>query len=1343
MGPLQEDRGPSPEQKAPLFNRPGLPRLSYRRTLYSDLYSRMVSRLSSQEISDDGATGTRPLRALSAARPDDPALAILDAWAVTGDVLTFYQERLANEGFLRTARERLSVLNLSRSIGYELNPGLAATTHLAFYVDDAKGAPGVAKIPAGTRIQSIPGQDELPQIFETMEPLEARSEWNELRLDRQTIHITEPVELGQTSIKVKGIAASIFPGDAILLVGEERGKQERSEVWEFRIVKTATVFADRDYTVLTWERGLGHSENEKTILPPAYPRLFIFRQRDTKHLFGHSAPPWNELSEVTQSRFISGANLPIPVVRCVAISDDGTRGASATSAGTIKFWNVPNGTGKGTVKHPNLSITCISFLPSSATTIVYGASDGIIRLFNIESKELIAKLLTSTPATTTGADRSGITGLDVCEYPVGSGNQRVVAGNEVGQLLFWDLAQPAGIDAPESAAELPPFHIAGGGVDDPSVPLQHSGAVTAIAFSPDGNRMATGGKDGETLLWELLPDSGPTWGPDITEGINATGPVAMLHRDEVTGVVFCQKDSSSDELVYSCSLDGTLQIWNPAPPQADGTPAPFQGTKLLPYQALTTQSADKDKTVVIDEAITCLSKWEDSDQQGLLVGFRNKIIKQLKFDSRPKIDRWRTIRVLAGHSEGIVDIDVTNRQKLVISGASDRRIKIWDITEPVPDSEGTLTGPAKEYSHHDYAEISSLGSHLPTDEYGNWPQLSARPAGARIDLEGIVEDVSKNNWVVLAKPKYVELYNIDTVETAELAGFSISEIEGQPTVDRAEITRLNVDTSTHLTWFQPGKTDVYLKGLEYELGSDVQNLITHVQGPKLLLDRLVLGLQKGQLVVIRGKRVRVRVDYRDEELSLADVSGEKSTPLVPGDILVLLSAPVVVDEDHTQWHVKDKFGTEGIVLGPAGALTIIPAEDDEKADKEGSTIEDAGIVSEQGKILDVKRSSDPTQITLEKPLTIVFDPVTVTIHANVAEATHGETNREVLGSGNGAAANQRFKLRKKSMTYIPAVTPTGGESALEVRVNGILWEQVRELDGLSKNDKKYIIRQDDEGFTTIIFGDGINGARLPTGVENVVATYRSGIGFAGNVGTGSLKLIQNKPLGVKSVINFQAPYGSGEPESRDMARTASPKTVLTLDRVVSLKDYESFAMGVAGIEKAQAASFLIGEKRIVHLTVAGSQGETTAPGSGNYGGLIDTIKAFRDPMEEVLAESYQLRTFGVIMRILVDSQYETQTVEMAIRLAMQETFSFENRDFGQDVTPSEVTSIFHSVEGVVAADIDDIYWVEMGPSESPPVPVDKLTGLWARLEEGIIKPAVLLLIDPTEIHIGKMDIVET
>jgi len=52
----------------------------------------------------------------------------LDGWATVADVLTFYQERIANESYLRTAIERRSLLELARKIGYELRPGIAAGT---------------------------------------------------------------------------------------------------------------------------------------------------------------------------------------------------------------------------------------------------------------------------------------------------------------------------------------------------------------------------------------------------------------------------------------------------------------------------------------------------------------------------------------------------------------------------------------------------------------------------------------------------------------------------------------------------------------------------------------------------------------------------------------------------------------------------------------------------------------------------------------------------------------------------------------------------------------------------------------------------------------------------------------------------------------------------------------------------------------------------------------------------------------------------------------------------------------------------------------------------------------
>jgi hypothetical protein len=109
-------------------NRPGLSMISYRVGDHGSFKRSMLADLRRTNVNtrDD----------------DDFSVALLDAWAMTADVLTFYQERIANESYLRTAAERMSVLELARLIGYELAPGVAATVWLAFTVDEAEGAPG-------------------------------------------------------------------------------------------------------------------------------------------------------------------------------------------------------------------------------------------------------------------------------------------------------------------------------------------------------------------------------------------------------------------------------------------------------------------------------------------------------------------------------------------------------------------------------------------------------------------------------------------------------------------------------------------------------------------------------------------------------------------------------------------------------------------------------------------------------------------------------------------------------------------------------------------------------------------------------------------------------------------------------------------------------------------------------------------------------------------------------------------------------------------------------------------------------------------------------------------------
>jgi len=50
-------------------------------------------------------------------------------------VLTFYQQSIANEAFLRTAGLRESLALLANLLGYEPSRGVSATALLAFFAD--------------------------------------------------------------------------------------------------------------------------------------------------------------------------------------------------------------------------------------------------------------------------------------------------------------------------------------------------------------------------------------------------------------------------------------------------------------------------------------------------------------------------------------------------------------------------------------------------------------------------------------------------------------------------------------------------------------------------------------------------------------------------------------------------------------------------------------------------------------------------------------------------------------------------------------------------------------------------------------------------------------------------------------------------------------------------------------------------------------------------------------------------------------------------------------------------------------------------------------------------------
>lgn len=414
----------------------------------------------------------------------------------------------------------------------------------------------------------------------------------------------------------------------------------------------------------------------------------------------------------------------------------------------------------------------------------------------------------------------------------------------------------------------------------------------------------------------------------------------------------------------------------------------------------------------------------------------------------------------------------------------------------------------------------------------------------------------------------------------------------------------------------------------------------------------------------------------------------------------------------------DGMAKHGIQPGQPVALT-------------GVTHDPEGVpASEVAILLDVVLTGGFTSLVLESGLQNNYIRSSLTINANVVLATNGETVDETLGSGDASQINQTFTLKRPPLTYVSAPTPSGAESTLAVRVNNLLWNEQPSLYGAGPQDESYIVRLADDGITTLTFGDGVVGERLPTGQNNVTANYRTGIGLAGNVGAGSLTILQTRPLGIRGVTNPQAANGGADRQDLAHARVNAPLAVLTLDRIVSLEDYESFARAFAGIGKAQAIALWSGESQVAHITVAAANGGSVDPTSTLYQSLVGAIDAAHDPVRQVVVAGYQLLLFNLTASVQVDApRYVVDDVLAAVTTTLQSAFSFSNRAFAQPVTAAEVVTAIQQVPGVIATDLTQLYFSAdpNGPTQTEPPPL--LPSAPASWQNGAFQPAQLLLIN--------------
>jgi hypothetical protein len=243
---------------------------------------------------------------------------------------------------------------------------------------------------------------------------------------------------------------------------------------------------------------------------------------------------------------------------------------------------------------------------------------------------------------------------------------------------------------------------------------------------------------------------------------------------------------------------------------------------------------------------------------------------------------------------------------------------------------------------------------------------------------------------------------------------------------------------------------------------------------------------------------------------------------------------------------------------PAGGATILRGTSETGAEVSGSIVETG-----DGQARFAADPGTKSFATLGTP---------VHLHGNVVEAVRGETvGDEALGSGDAGRRNQSFTLKKKPLAWVTDATLVSGRRPdLTVRVNGITWTRVDTFFGRKPGDQVYTVGLEDDGGSRITFGDGIRGARLPSGVDNVRATYRFGAGAA-KPPAGSIKSVARPTPGLLDVIGPLPATGGSDAETPDELRRSASASALTLGRAVSLQDFEAMARNYPGILNAASA----------------------------------------------------------------------------------------------------------------------------------------------------------------------------
>ena len=1127
---------------ADVTNRPGLAALVYRVGTHARFLETMKARLASMTVEipnpDAAALSTRtyPLHGLTTRTADDPAIALLDGWATVADVLTFYQERIANEGFLRTAIERRSVLELARLVGYALRPGVASTVYLAYTIDENQKTP--VELPIGTRSQSLPGPGELPQSFETSDVLDARAAWNTLkpRLSQPQTRCSILASKTKT-LYLKGVTANLKPNDPLLIV------RDGDPVFARVIDVQLDTINDRTAIILPTDL--------KACDPPAQPeyagqlRALAERYGDVENF---NVDPDGKMAQsvigvLDDLRASATDTAPLAelaaLVRAKHLAQINNELATASDANytRLQSWlGALAGDLEATAANMEAALAEAEARPVRATQLTAeSGSGGTDELLKVMEGLSIPR---SVPTANTLQLPRKV--QDSFAPNADSGLQVVNAGHSEFKGVLATALSNVQVTA-TNPLEVYALHLKTGvyGSTAPLKPItDRQGKVIGLQEWPLNGTLNVGV---DLNRWNVGHPTDATI--SVTRGRLANTQRVELSPTKKTPVTLNRVEFTFDKL----------------PTQTTGVPS-----SVVPYKV-----EYRDTGGGFTVSLTYTSKTDNTVDVAISVNGRTA----------------ETINIAPDQTAG--------------AAIQSHNWKIAYFMDRFENEVLSVTGEAP----------------LPSSP---WDVIA---------LDGTYDQIAPDSWYVIARPDRVQ--KIGQVADAQAVAKTDYSFP-------AKVTQLTLDkdwlTNGDLLLSDIRSTTVYAQSAKLELAEEPIEAPICGDDKEIELDGLYSDLKSGRWLIVAGDRSDIK--------------------------------------DQRENVVNDLEAAELVMLGGVRHGLRLGGQPELPGDKTHTFITLAN--TPEG-----------------KKLAYCYQRDKVTIYGNVVKATHGETRNELLGNGDGSRAFQTFDLRQPPVTYVAAPNPSGVDSTLHVYVNDVEWHEADTLAGLARTDHKFITRTDDADKTSVIFGNGRQGGRLPTGAANVRAVYRNGIGNPGNVQAEQINLLVSRPLGVKAVINPLRASGGANRESGNQARKNVPLAVAALDRLVSVQDYADFARTFAGIAKATARRMSVGQRQIVHVTIAGADDIPIDPSSDLYRNLVKALRDYGDPDLPVQVDTREMLLLVISATVYLQPDYVWDQVVTNVRTKLLDTFSFDRRELGQDAVLSEAIAVMQAVPGVAYVDVDN------------------------------------------------------